>query len=89
MPDERLLSLTYALEDAVVRRNWQEVDAIFDQRGKLLDSGPRLDPACCEAILEADRRLQARLQTERAAIASSLRRTRKVSAARKLYAKFR
>lgn len=87
MPDERLLSLTFALEDAVVRRNWQDVNAIFDERGKLLDAGPRLDPSKFDAILEADRRLQARLESERDAIAAKLRRTKKVSAARKLYLK--
>ena len=88
--DRRLLFWTCALEDAVVRRDWPEVNALFGERGQLLSDAPPVASSNVSAILEADARLsQARLESERSSIMSKLRQTRKASAARNLYAKFR
>jgi hypothetical protein len=86
---DRLLALTFALEDAVVRHDWPEVTALFGERGRLLDSAPNLGAANTKSILEADAKLQRRLETEKSHVLAKLKQTRKVSAARKLYSKFR
>jgi hypothetical protein len=89
LSDDRLLTLTYALEDAVIRRDWPEVNALFGERGQLLDTAPRLASTNVEAILAADARLTACLESERTSVLTQLRQSRKVSAARNLYAKFK
>ncbi len=87
MPLEQLLALTVALEDAVGRRDWPEVNVLFSERGQILDSDIQVDPSQVEAILRADARLHERLQAERSVLQTQLKQTRKVAAAQKLYTK--
>jgi len=88
LPHELLLALTVALEDAVVRRDWPEVDALFGERGNILSSVQVMESTEVAAILEADAKLHLRLESERTALQSQLKISRKSNAARRLYSKF-
>ncbi len=87
LPD-RLLALTLAIQEAVIRRDWDEVKVLFTARGEILDAAPPLEGSKTGALLAADAELQELLQRERSVVLGQLKQSRKVVAAHRLYSQF-
>ena len=87
---QRLLLTTLALEDALGRESRHEIDCLVAQRQKLLDKleSLTLDSAAVavlETVAAVEKRMLAKLEEARAAVADQLRNRQQVKRAVKAY----
>jgi choline dehydrogenase-like flavoprotein len=86
----RLLLTTLALEDALGRDSRHEIDCLVAQRQKLLDKLEKLSlddaaVAVLQTVAAVEKRMMAKLQEARAAVADQLRDRQQVKRAMKAY----